>query len=134
MEIGEIEMEKEKENPDWFSDLEKEKVDKASEIPPQIDLPTIADTPIEVEITSKPFNVEVKSRNETMLVCNAKRTLPQPTIEKGTMILPKSLRFNIAKALKQSGKDYLKTDLKGLKIRIWSILQDGNKYYQAEIL
>ena len=127
-------MKNEKENPDWFADLEKEKVDKASEIPPQIDLPTIAESPIEVMITSKPFSVEVKSRSETMLVCNAKRILPEPIIEKGTMILPKSLRFNIAKALKQSGKDYEKIELKGLKIRIWSILQDGNKYYQAEIL
>jgi len=127
-------MNKTKENPDWFSDLEKEKVEKASEMPPQIELPNIAESPIEVEITSQPFEVEVKSRNENMLVVNAKRILPQPIIEKGTMILPKSLRFNIAKALKQSGKNYEKIDLKGMKLRIWSILQDGNKYYQAEIL
>lgn len=117
----------------WFDDIDNEKVEKASEIPPQIDLPEPDSDAIMVKILKEPYQVEVKSRGDSMLVTDVERLAPAPQIE-GTMILPKSLRFNIAKAIKRDGGDFTKTKLEGKVIRVWSIVQDGNKYYQAEIV
>lgn len=121
------------ENKKWFEDLNEEKVKKASDIPPQIDLPKVDEPPIMVTLIDEPFEVEVTSRDEEMLVVNAKRESPLPQLA-GTLILPVSLRFNIAKTLMQSGKDYKTVQLKGMSLRIWSIQQGENKYYQCEIL
>lgn len=68
-----------------------------------------------------------------MLVCNVKRIEPKPILN-GTMILPKSLRFNMAKALRQNQKDYTKFNLVNSQWRIYSVNDDGNKYYHAEFI
>lgn len=68
-----------------------------------------------------------------MFVSNVERIEPLPFL-KGTMILPKSLRFNMAKAIKQNEKDYTKYDLVNSVWRIYSVREDTNKYYHAEMV
>lgn len=68
-----------------------------------------------------------------MFVSNVDRIEPTPVL-KGTMILPKSLRFNMAKAIKQNEKDYTKFNLVNSVWRIYSVREDTNKYYHAEIV
>lgn len=123
-----------KENGNWFSDIDSDSVEKSAEIPPQIDLPQPTEPSIVVQIASEPKEVNVPSRKgDTMMVCEAIRKTPEP-IMTGTMILPKSLRFNMAKAIRRNGGDYTKSELSGTKWRIHSVMDDGNKYYQAEML
>lgn len=119
----------------WFDDLDSEKVSNASEIPQQIDLPEPDETGVMVKILSEPEQVEVKSRKgEHMTVCNVEKLAPEPVIQNGTIILGKSLKFNIAKALTRNKEDYTKVKLTGRVFRIWSVLDDGNKYYQCEMI
>jgi hypothetical protein len=49
------------------------------------------------------------------------------------MVYPKSLRFNIAKALTRAEKNFKKSTLTGLTFKVWSIEDNGQKFYQAEL-
>lgn len=126
-------MAKEKTGKDWFDDIEPSKVDKACEIPPQIDLPAPGDPAILVAIQGEPKEVELTSRDDTMLVVDANR-LTEPQLYDATMILPKSLRFNMAKAFQRNGQDFRKANLTGTTWRIWATTDKGSKYYQAELM
>lgn len=117
----------------WFGDLNEESVEKSSEIPPQIGLPEPEDNPLIVQILSEPKEIELKARKGTMFVSDVERIEPSPLL-KGTLILPKSLRFNMAKAIKRNNQDYTKFNLVSSKWRIYSVMDDGNKYYHAEII
>lgn len=113
--------------------MNEENVEKSSEIPPQISLPEPTDEPLIVRILSEPKEIELKARKGTMFVSDVERLTPQPNL-KGTLILPKSLRFNMAKAIKRTDRDYTKFNLVNSQWRIYSVLDDGNKYYHAEIM
>lgn len=118
----------------WFEDLNKDSIEKSSEIPPRISLPDPSDDAVVVKILSEPETVEVKSRKDTMVVCEATRIKPEPIITKASLVMPNSLRFNMAKAITQAGKDYTKFKMVGSEWRITSVIDDGNKYYHAELV
>lgn len=116
----------------WFDDIDEENLEKASEIPPQIPLPADENDIVTIIIKSEPRTVKGVDRD--MEVVEAKRVSPEPQIENGSFILAKSLRFNMAKALKQADIDYKTTKLKGTSWSVWASHQDGKKYYQCEML
>lgn len=122
-----------KKSENWFNDLDSDSVEKSSEIPPRIELPQPDEPAIIVQIASEPHEVDVPSRKDTMMVCDAIRKTPEPVMN-GTMILPKSLRFNMAKAIRREGKEYTTFKLSGSTWRIHSIREDKNKYYHAELV
>jgi len=113
--------------------LNSENVTKSSEIPPQIVLPEADDLPLIVKILTEPKEIELKERAGTMFVSEVERIEPEPILN-GTMILPKSLRFNMAKAIKRTEKDYTKFNLVNSKWRVYSVIDKGNKYYHAELM
>lgn len=116
----------------WFDDIKQESVNKAAEIPPQIPLPNVDEDAIMVKLTGEPTTVIGKVRD--MIVAPAERLAPLPVIENATIILAKSLRFNMAKSLQRAGQKYKKTPLKNTTWRIWATKPDEEKYYHCELL
>lgn len=116
----------------WFDDIDDESLDKASEFPPQIPLP--ADEEDIIIITIKSESETVKGKERDMEVVTADRISPEPIIEDGSFILAKSLRFNMAKALKQANIDHKKFKLTGSSWRIWATHKEGRKHYHCEMM
>ena len=114
----------------WYDDINPESVGKATEVKPRIDLPQPGQEPIIVAINEEPRIVKDSSERD-MFVGEVFQLSPN-RIE-GSMIYPKSLRFNIAKAIARTDKNFKKVPLSGKTFKIWSVEDDGKKYYQCEL-
>ena len=114
----------------WNDDINAESVSKASEILPKIALPQPGEPAIIVAVNEEPYMVLDNEKRE-MFVGEVFQKYPSQI--SGTMVYPKSLRFNIAKALKRAQKDFRKASLSGLTFKVWSIEDNGQKFYQAEL-
>lgn len=118
----------------WYDDLDDDSVAKASEILPNIELPDVDKPPIIITPLEEPRTVETK-QDRDMFVGRVAQ-LATDNRKEGTMIYPKSLRFNIAKAFAREGKNFKKMKITGKVFKIWAIEDPENhqKYYQAELL
>lgn len=118
-----------------YDDINPESVEKASEVLPRINLPQPEEDPIIVALNEEPYVVEIPNAAEgkpgEMVVGKVFQMSPER--KEGSMVFPKSLRFNIAKAIAQTGKDYKKTKLTGKTFKVWSIMDGSQKYYQCEL-
>ena len=114
----------------WYDDLDEKKVLKATEIPPQIELPVPGHDPIVIVLTGKPYTVETK-RQDDMYVAEAVQLKPEKV--EGTIILPKSMRFHMAKSIARSGKDFKKVDLVGKAFKVWAVRDGDQTFYHAEL-
>ncbi len=118
-----------------YDDINPQSVAKASEVLPRIELPQPGNDPIIVALNEEPYVVEIPNASEgkpsEMIVGKVFQLSPER--REGSMVFPKSLRFNIAKAIAQTGKDYKKVKLQGKTFKVWSIMDGSQKYYQAEL-
>lgn len=114
----------------WYDDIDQKSVERACEVLPQIELPNPGDPPIYVALNEEPRAVETKELGD-MMVCNAVQLSPNKI--EGTIILPKSMRFNMAKSIARTDKDFRKVKLTGKTFKLWSIMDGSQKYYQAEL-
>lgn len=119
----------------YYDDIDDGALSRASEVVPKIDLPQPGEESIIVAFNEEPRQVDIPNPGEdmpaTMLVARVFQLSPERM--EGSIVLPKSLRFNIAKAIRQSGKDHKKTKLTGKTFKIWSIMDNGQKYYQSAL-
>jgi len=114
----------------WYNDLDAKSIEKASEVLPRIDLPQPEEPPIIIAVNEDPYEVDVKDGGKMFV---GKVTMLSPEKREGSLIFPKSLRFNMAKALQRLDGNYKKTTIVGKTFKIWSIMDDGKKYYQGEL-
>ena len=113
-----------------FDDIDENSIEKAAEVLPRLVLPQPDDQPIDFKLVSEPEVVDVASRpGETMTVIEA-----ETNGVKGSLILPKSLRFNMATALKRRNVNLAKFKFGGSVWRVWSVMDGQNKYYQTELV
>lgn len=114
----------------WNDDINPKSVSKASEILPKIALPQPGEPAIVIAVNEEPYMVH-DNDNREMFVGEVFQKYPNQLT--GSMVYPKSLRFNIAKALERAGKTFKKEKLSGLTFKVWSIEDNGQKFYQAEL-
>jgi hypothetical protein len=114
----------------WADDINPESVSKAKEILPKIDLPQPGQTPIVIWVDEEPYEV-LDREDRPMMVGEATQLIPNEM--RGSMVYPKSLRFNISKTISRTGIDFKKAKLTGMSLKIWSIEDNGQKFYQAEL-
>lgn len=113
-----------------FDDIDEQSLENAAEVLPRIQLPQPDDQPIDYQLVSEPEMVDVKSRpGETMVVIEA-----VTNGVKGSMIIPKSLKFNMAAALVRRNVNPKTFKFTGSVWRVWSVMEGQNKYYQTELI
>jgi len=113
-----------------FGDIDAESVGKATEVLPRIDLPQPGQEAIIIVVKEEPYIVQDKSERD-MFVGKVMQLSPNQI--EGSMIYPKSLRFNMAKSIARTGADFKKTTLMDKTFKVWSVEDEGKKFYQADL-
>jgi hypothetical protein len=123
----------ETESKNWFDDIETEKVKKVTDNTNDfIRLPEPDEAGIYVIIENEPHEIETKN-GKTFVVDAIKKNPDSDVLTKGSMFLPKSLRFQMAVQLDRKNQNF-KTGISGTKWRIWSNDETGQKFYNCELL
>jgi len=118
---------KKKEN--WYSDVDKEGVEKGKAILPNFDLPNVGEEPKEFLILEEPYNIDTPNSNFNKTMTKVKVEYLSSI---GEIILPKSLKHSICVGLEQMGKDFTNSDLKGITILVKQTKgNDGYNYYNC---
>ena len=113
-----------------FDDIDEKKLENAAEVLPRLTLPQPADPARNYKLLGEPEIVDVASRpGDTMIVVEA-----ESDGITGSLIIGKSLEFNMGAAIKRRKQALKGFKFKGTTWRIWSIMDGQNKYYQTAMV
>ena len=106
-------------------------VEKSATIGDKIDLPSTPMHELYIVLTGEP--TEIETVNGPAVVVDVE-TFNGPVTEKGYVYLPKSLRYNMATAIKRNGDDPTTFQFEGSKWKVTRDENEGKTYYHARMI